>query len=142
MLSHTGTHIDAPRHILQASGVVERRRGPRRANRTRRSVPARKEAGLPARSLVAALAALIAAAPANAAQFVNFACADGSKISLIFERQGTGLVMVGGGALRLQNRHPASGLWYASPYGDLRAKGATATFRMQDRAPTTCRKAR
>ena len=89
-----------------------------------------------------ALCAIVVAAPASAESYVNFACADGSKISLIFERQGTGLVMVGGGALRLKNRHPASGLWYASPYGDLRAKGATATFRMQDRAPTTCRKAR
>ena len=50
--------------------------------------------------------------------------------------------MVDGGALRLQDRHPASGLWYASPYGELRAKGATATFPMSDRAPTTCRKVR
>ncbi len=89
-----------------------------------------------------ALAAVFIAAPAWADSYVNFACADGSKISLIFESQGTGLVMVGGGALRLENRHPASGLWYASSYGELRAKGSTATFRMQGRAPTTCRKVR
>jgi hypothetical protein len=90
--------------------------------------------------LAIALAAVVIAAPARADSYVNFACADGSKISLIFEARGTGLVMVGGGALRLQNRHPASGLWYASRSGDLRAKGATATFRMQGRAPTSCRK--
>ena len=100
---------------------------------------------MPTRSLVAALAALIAAAPANAAQFVNFACADGAKLSLIVESPGTGLVMLGGvgpgagGALRLQNRHPKSGLWYASPAGELHASGASATFRMRGRAPTTCR---
>ncbi len=92
------------------------------------------------RLLAAALLALFAA-PALAEPYVNFACADGSKISLIFEKSGTGLVMVGGGALRLDNRRPASGLWYASPAGELRAKGSTATFRMQGRAPTTCRKA-
>ncbi len=93
------------------------------------------------RLLAAALLALFAA-PALAEPYVNFACADGSKISLIFEKSGTGLVMVGGGALRLDNRRPASGLWYASPAGELRAKGSTATFRMQGRAPTKCRKAR
>lgn len=91
---------------------------------------------------VLALAAMLVAAPAHAGSYVNFACADGSKISLIFEKSGTGLVMVDGGALRLHNRHSASGLWYASPNGELRAKGATATFRMTGRATTTCRKAR
>ncbi len=101
-----------------------------------------------AKLVILALGALLVVAPAHAGAYVNFACADGSKLSLIFEKQGTGLVMLGGagfgagGALRLQNRHPASGLWYASPYGELRAKGSTATFRMQGRAPTTCRKAR
>jgi hypothetical protein len=100
------------------------------------------------RPLVLALGACLAVAPADAGSYVNFACADGAKLSLIFEKQGTGLVMLGGpgfgagGALRLQNRRPASGLWYASPYGELRATGATATFRMQGRAPTTCRRAR
>ena len=92
--------------------------------------------------LGAALFAVLLAAPALADPSVNFACADGSKLSLIFEKPGTGLVMVGGGALRLQNRRPASGLWYASPYGELRARGSTATFRMSGRAPTTCRKVR
>ena len=95
-----------------------------------------------------ALGALLVAEPAHADAYVNFACADGAKLSLIFEKQGTGLVMLGGaglgagGALRLENRHPASGLWYASPSGELRARGSTATFRMQGRAPTTCRKVR
>ncbi len=91
---------------------------------------------------VLAFAAVLLAAPARAESYVNFACVDGSKITLIFESQGTGLVMIAGGALRLQNRHPASGLWYGSPYGELRAKGSTATFRMQGRTPTSCRKAR
>ncbi len=90
--------------------------------------------------LASALLPLALAAPAAASPYVNFACADGAKISLIFETSGTGLVMVGGGALRLENRHPRSGLWYASSSGELRAQGATATFRMQGRAPTTCRK--
>jgi len=94
------------------------------------------------RIFAGALAAFVVVAPACAGPYVNFACADGSKISLIFEKTGTGLVMVDGGALRLANRHPASGLWYASPYGALRAKGSTATFRMTGRAPTTCRKVR
>ena len=46
--------------------------------------------------------------------------------------------MVAGGALRLQNRYPASGYWYASSAGELRSRGERATFRMQGRAPTTC----
>ena len=83
----------------------------------------------------------LALAPsAEAGSYVNFACADGSKLSLIFEKSGAGLIMVGGGALRLENRHPRSGLWYASSSGELRTRGATATFRMQGRAPTTCRR--
>ena len=94
------------------------------------------------RSLGTLLLALWLAAPARAEPPLDFACADGSKLSLIFETSGTVLVMVGGGALRLENRHPASGLWYASPAGELRAKGSTATFRMHGRAPTTCRMAR
>jgi hypothetical protein len=49
--------------------------------------------------------------------------------------------MVGGGALRLQNRKPASGLWFASPYGDFRAARGKARFKMTGRAPTTCVKA-
>ena len=88
-----------------------------------------------------ALAPTLLAAPARADSYVNFACDDGSKISLTLEKSGAGLVMVGGGALRLRNRHPASGLWYASPHGELRARGATATFRMSGRGPTRCRKA-
>ena len=92
--------------------------------------------------LAVAFAALLLAQPACADPYVNYACADGSKISLIFERSGTGLVMVDGGALRLENRHPARGPWYASPYGELRAKGSAATFRMQGRTPTACRKVR
>jgi hypothetical protein len=95
---------------------------------------------MPIRIFAGALAALVVVAPACTGPYVNFACADGSKISLIFEKGGTGLVMVDGGALRLENRHPASGLWYAFPYGELRARGSTATFRMTGRAPTTCRK--
>ncbi len=100
--------------------------------------------------LAFALAAILLvplAAPASADPYVNFVCADGAKLTLIFERQGTALVMLGGagpgagGALRLQNRHAASGLRYASPYGELRASGSRATFRMQGRAPTTCRRA-
>ena len=100
---------------------------------------------MPTRPLIAALVVALAAAPAKAAQYVNFACADGAKLLLIVESPGTGLVMLGGAgpgagsAVRLQNRHPPSGLWYASPAGELRATGATATFRMQGRAPTTCR---
>ena len=92
------------------------------------------------------LAAALTVAPAHADTYINFACADGAKLTLIFEKKGTGLVMLGGagtgagGALRFQNRHAVSGLWYASPYGELRASGSRATFRIQGRAPTTCRR--
>jgi hypothetical protein len=89
------------------------------------------------RSMVLMLA--LFAVPAHAEPYVNFICADGSRISLIFEKSGTGLVMVDGGALRLENRHAAVGLWYASRWGELRSSGATATFRMAGRTPTTCR---
>ena len=95
-----------------------------------------------AKALAVSLAALfVAPPPAHAEPYVNFACADGSKITLIFETPGAGLVMVDGGALRLQNQRPTSGLWYASPFGELRVRGATATFRMAGRAATACRKA-
>ena len=83
--------------------------------------------------------ALIGGAPSVQAQaYLNFQCADGAKLSLIFEKQGTALVMIDGGALRLRNRNPASGLWFASPYGDFRAAGGKARFKMTGRAPTIC----
>ena len=84
------------------------------------------------------LAAVVAGAPAHAEPALNFACADGSKLSLTLEKSGTGLVMVGGRTLRLQNRHPASGYWYASFAGELRVLGERATFRMQGHKATTC----
>jgi hypothetical protein len=74
----------------------------------------------------------------QAQAYMNFQCADGSKISLIFEKAGTALVMVDGGALRLQKRKAASGLWYASPHSDFRAADGRARFKMTGRLPTTC----
>jgi hypothetical protein len=82
-----------------------------------------------------------AASSAHAQAYMNFQCADGAKLSLIFEKDGTALVMVGGGALRMQNRKALSGLWFASPYGDFRAVGGKARFKMAGHAPTTCVKA-
>jgi membrane-bound inhibitor of C-type lysozyme len=102
------------------------------------------KSGRPSKRIAAALALglCLLAAPAQAEPYVNYACADGAKLSLIFEKSESALVMVEGGALRLQNRHPASGLWYASSAGELRAKGAKATFRMAGRARTTCLRVR
>jgi membrane-bound inhibitor of C-type lysozyme len=93
------------------------------------------------RSAFLALALLGGASSAHAQRYINFQCADGGKLSLIFEQGDSALLMVGGGALRLQKRKSASGLWYASPYGDLRAAGARAKFTMAGRPPTTCVKA-
>ncbi len=90
------------------------------------------------RAAVALLAAIVGGAPARAERYLNFACDDGAKISLIFEKSRTGQVIVEGGALRHQNCHPALCYWYASPYDDLRVRDKTASFRMQERAPTTC----
>ena len=81
------------------------------------------------------------ATAAQAEPYLNFACAAGVKITVIFEPSGTALVMIEGGALRLADQHPPSGLWYASPAGEFRADGDTATFHMIGRPPTTCRKA-
>ena len=96
--------------------------------------------GRPSKRIATALGFGLLAAPAQAGPYVNYTCADGAKLSLIFEKGGTALVMVEGGALRLQNRHPASGLWVPQARANWRAKGATATFRMVGRAPTTCRR--
>jgi hypothetical protein len=83
--------------------------------------------------------ALMGGAPSVHAQaYLNFQCADGAKLSLIFEKQGTALVMIDGGALRLRNRNLASGLWFASPHGDFRTAAGKARFKMTGRAPTTC----
>jgi hypothetical protein len=74
----------------------------------------------------------------QAQAYMNFKCADGAKLSLIFEKAGTALVMIDGGALRLQKRKATSGLWYASPHGDLRVAGGRARFNMEGRSPTSC----
>ena len=59
------------------------------------------------------LALVCGVSSAQAQAYMNFKCADGGGFSLIFEKAGTALVMIDGGALRLQNRKAASGLWFA-----------------------------
>ncbi len=49
-------------------------------------------------AVAALLTASVAGAPAHAEPYLNFDCADGSTISLIVQKSGTGLVMVDGGA--------------------------------------------
>lgn len=90
------------------------------------------------RAMLFFLAMVGGASSAQAQAYINFQCADGSKLSLIFEKAGTALVMVDGGALRLQKRKAASGLWYASPHGEFRVAGEKARFNMTGRSPTSC----
>jgi hypothetical protein len=90
------------------------------------------------RAMLFFLAMVGGASSVQAQAYMNFQCADGSKLSLIFEKAGTALVMVDGGALRLQRRKAASGLWFASPHGDFRFTGAKARFKMTGRSPTSC----
>jgi Membrane-bound lysozyme-inhibitor of c-type lysozyme len=90
------------------------------------------------RALLFLLAMVGGVSSVQAQAYMNFQCVDGSKLSLIFEKTGTALVMVDGGALRLQKRKAASGLWYASPHGDFRAAGGKARFNMTGRSPTSC----
>ena len=90
------------------------------------------------RAMLFFLAMVSGASSVQAQAYMNFQCADGAKLSLIFEKAGTALVMVEGGALCLQKRKAASGLWYASPHGDFRAAGGKARFRMTGRSPTSC----
>ena len=90
------------------------------------------------RAMLFFLALVCGVSSVRAQAYMNFQCADGAKLSLIFEKAGTALIMVNGGALRLQKRKAASGLWYASPNGDFRVTGAKARFRMTGRSPTTC----
>ena len=49
-----------------------------------------------------------------------------TKLLLIFERGETALVLGEGGVLRLQNRHSASGYWYASFVGELHDRRTAA----------------
>jgi hypothetical protein len=78
------------------------------------------------RAMCLSLAFIGGASSVQAQAYMNFQCVDGSKISLIFEKAGTALVMVDGGALRQQKRKAASGLWFASPHGEFRAAGERA----------------
>ena len=75
------------------------------------------------RAMLFLLAMVGGASSVQAQAYMNFKCADGGGFSLIFEKAGTALVMIDGGALRLQKREAASGLRYASPHGDLRVTG-------------------
>ncbi len=90
------------------------------------------------RAMLFLLAMVGGASSVQAQAYMNFKCADGGGFSLIFEKAGTALVMIDGGALRLQKRKAASGLWYASPHGDLRVTGGRARFNMTGRSPTSC----
>lgn len=83
---------------------------------------------------------LCIASPGRADEAVNFVCDDGKGFTVIFERAGTVLIMIDGGALRLEDRRSASGFRFASRYGEFRGKGDTARFKMFGRAPTICRK--
>jgi hypothetical protein len=90
------------------------------------------------RAILFLLAMIGGVSSVQAQAYMNFKCAGGGGFSLIFEKAGTALVMIDGGALRLQKRKAASGLWYASPHGDLRVTGAKARFSMEGRSPTSC----
>jgi len=90
------------------------------------------------RAILFLLAMIGGASSAQAQAYMNFKCADGGGFSLIFEKAGTALVMIDGGALRLQKREAASGMWYASPHSDLRVTGRKARFNMTGRSPTSC----
>ena len=66
------------------------------------------------RAILFLLAMIGGVSSVQAQAYMNFKCAGGGGFSLIFEKAGTALVMIDGGALRLQKRKAASGLWYAS----------------------------
>ena len=87
---------------------------------------------------LAGLAGCVAAA-AEAEKAVDYRCDDGSVFTLIFEKAGTALVMIDGGAFRLSDRRPASGIWYADGAQEFRGKGDEATWKMTGRPLTRCR---
>lgn len=91
------------------------------------------------RSLAAAtLAAYFCFGTAGQAEpYANYLCRDGQKLSAIFEKAGSVLVMSGGGALRLSKRGPGSR--YASPSGAWRAAGSEAVLSIAGRPATRCR---
>lgn len=83
---------------------------------------------------------LCAAIPARADTASNFVCDDGKEFTVIFESAGTVLIMIDGGALRLEEQRAASGFWYASPYGEFRGKNDTVRFKMVGQKPRICHK--
>jgi hypothetical protein len=92
----------------------------------------------PLSRIAATLAAFLCLTTASLAEpYVNYLCRDGQKLSVIYEKSGTALVMVGGGGLRLSRRGPGSR--YALPGGELRIGGREAVFSMAGRASTRCR---
>lgn len=83
---------------------------------------------------------LCVACPVRADTTSNFVCQDGKEFTAIFETAGTVLIMIDGGGIRLEDRRAASGVWYASRYGEFRGKNDRMRFKMVGRKPTICRK--
>lgn len=78
-------------------------------------------------------------APARADKAVNFRCDDGKEFTAIFEDSGTLLIMIDGGALRLEEQRAASGIWFSSRYGEFRGKNGEFIFKMIGQNPRVCR---
>jgi hypothetical protein len=68
-------------------------------------------------------------APARADKAVNFRCDHGQEFTAIFEDSGTLLIMIDGGALRLEELRAASGIWFSSHYGEFRGKNGSSLLR-------------
>lgn len=85
-------------------------------------------------------ALLCVASPVRADTASNFVCRDGKEFTAIFESAGSVLIMIDGGGLRLEVRRAASGVWYASRYGEFRGKNDSMRFKMVGRKPTICRR--
>jgi hypothetical protein len=95
----------------------------------------------PNRRAAVVLAGVLWLVPLACAEpYINYSCANGSRFTLIFEKSGTALIMIEGGALRLEPKHPATGLWFASYGGEFHERAGKATFWMLGRAKTTCRR--
>jgi hypothetical protein len=69
--------------------------------------------------------------------YANYACGDGVAFSAIFEKRGALLIMIDGGAYRLQNA--GAGVWRDSRGQEFRRDGDMAIFIVAGKPAADCR---
>ena len=79
------------------------------------------------------------AAPSPGLKEYDYACADGTRLKVVFEKNHASVTQNGGQVLILPQMPAGSGIRYATPRHELRGKGNDATWTVGRKVAVECR---